>query len=167
MSTNESATKGLNKTAIAIAMIVATISLIGYYLYLTNDRYYILTSGMGVAYEVDRRTGETWVLHGSTKRRQVDQSLEAMPDSDKSRITVENAALTFESFSATLHNRSEWTVEELVFQIITDEQSMQLKKAIKIEPFSTVRFSITTDVGDGASRRFNWELQQVRGYRGN
>ena len=172
----QSTTNGLNKTAIAIVFIVGVFALIAYYLYLTNNRYYILTSEKGVAYEVDRRTGDTWVLHGTTKRlqeeyRPVNRRLKAIPYPDKSKITG-NGSLGYGSFSGKLYNGSDWTVKEVVFQITAKEEdgsvrwSRQLKKEITIEPLSTEYFSVTVS-GEQKVGSFTWHLDQARGYLGD
>jgi hypothetical protein len=56
--------------AIAVLGIVAVACLIAFYIWSSHNRYYIVTGGQGVAYEVDRETGETWALLGRSKIRQ-------------------------------------------------------------------------------------------------
>ncbi|HHT9115487.1 MAG TPA: hypothetical protein ACFYEL_03370, partial [Candidatus Wunengus californicus] len=47
--------------------------LIGYYFYQQTNRYYITGAGTGVAYEVDKKTGQTWFLLHGKKRTIVEQ----------------------------------------------------------------------------------------------
>ena len=57
----------MNKTIIFTVGILSTALLIGYYFYQQTDRYYITVVSGGGAYEVDKKTGQTWVLYGDKK----------------------------------------------------------------------------------------------------
>jgi len=57
----------MNKTIVFTVGILSTALLIGYYFYQQTDRYYITVVGGGGAYEVDKKTGQTWVLYGDKK----------------------------------------------------------------------------------------------------
>jgi len=60
----------MNKTIIFTVGILSTALLIGYYFYQQTDRYYITGAGSGIAYEVDKKTGQTWLLLQGEKRIQ-------------------------------------------------------------------------------------------------
>lgn len=51
---------------IIIAILVAG-GLAAYYLHLEHNRYEIKTTSKGIAYEVDKKTGDSWVLIGQKK----------------------------------------------------------------------------------------------------
>ena len=57
----------MNKTIVFTVGILSTALLIGYYFYQQTDRYYITVVGGGGAYEVDKKTGQTWGLYGNKK----------------------------------------------------------------------------------------------------
>ena len=55
------------KAAIIIVAIISVAGVIGFYLYLENSRYEITTSEKGIAYQLDKKTGNTWMLRGEAK----------------------------------------------------------------------------------------------------
>ena len=59
-----------NRTVIAVLGIVAVACLIAFYIWASHNRYYIVTGSQGFAYEVDRKTGESWLLYRDHKTPQ-------------------------------------------------------------------------------------------------
>ncbi|HHT9105302.1 MAG TPA: hypothetical protein ACFYD7_05445 [Candidatus Wujingus californicus] len=57
----------MNKTIVFTVGILSTALLIGYYFYQQTNRYYITGAGEGTAYEVDKKTGQTWYLYGGKR----------------------------------------------------------------------------------------------------
>ena len=56
----------MNKTVIAVVVVVAVACLIGLYIWSSHNRFYT-TGSQDVTYEVDRKTGKSWVLAGVRK----------------------------------------------------------------------------------------------------
>ena len=65
----------MKKPFFAIIGILAVASIIAYYFYLQNHRFYIISTANGIAYEIDRRTGQSWLLSGNKKIPQEDPLL--------------------------------------------------------------------------------------------
>ncbi len=57
----------MKKTAIGITLIVAVALLVGYYMYLQNNRYTIVGAGR-FAYKIDKKTGKTWLIAGTREK---------------------------------------------------------------------------------------------------
>ena len=51
----------INSLIISLA-IICIAGVVAYYLHLQNDRYVIINSENGIAYELDKKSGETWVV---------------------------------------------------------------------------------------------------------
>lgn len=66
---------------LAAVGIVSLTLLLAYYLWLSNNRFYIVSGPEGVAYQVDRRTGKTWVVFGK-KKVPHDIKMEPLPSLD-------------------------------------------------------------------------------------
>lgn len=52
----------MKKTLLAVVLITALTFVISLYIYSQNRRYYIISTGGGTAYKIDRRTGRTWEI---------------------------------------------------------------------------------------------------------
>jgi len=93
----------MNKTVVAVVAVVAVACLIGLYIWSSHNRFYIMTGSKGVAYEVDRKTGESWVLYGALKipqqgEGQSPQKEEELPFAAASQVTG-SAGLSYGLFS--------------------------------------------------------------------
>jgi hypothetical protein len=68
----------MNKTLLGSVLIIAIAGLIGFYIHSQNTRYYIQSSGSGLVYKIDRKTGRTWVIKGkrefSVKSSEIENS---------------------------------------------------------------------------------------------
>lgn len=61
------------KAAVITALILIIGGLIGYRFYLEGNRYTIINGGApGVAYQIDKKTGRTWMIRGAVKTEHVD-----------------------------------------------------------------------------------------------
>ncbi len=58
----------MNKTAILIVAILSATALISFLIYTENTRYIIQSTSKGVAYKIDRKTGQTWLIVGSQEK---------------------------------------------------------------------------------------------------
>ena len=57
----------MNKTAVLITIIIVGASIIGFQMWVDNNRFYIVSGSDGAAYEVDKKTGNTWYIRGAKK----------------------------------------------------------------------------------------------------
>ena len=57
----------INKTVIWVVAIIAVATVAAFYVWSSHNRFYIMTSSQGIAYEVDRKTGKSWALMGVEK----------------------------------------------------------------------------------------------------
>jgi hypothetical protein len=62
----------LSKNLIGGIGILTATALLGFYIWLSNNRYQIVSAKNGLAYELDKKTGETWELIGDEKTLQFD-----------------------------------------------------------------------------------------------
>jgi hypothetical protein len=60
----------MNKTNIIIIAIVAVACVATFYALQSDNRYCVVIGAEKVAYEVDKKTGESWVLSGANKVKQ-------------------------------------------------------------------------------------------------
>jgi hypothetical protein len=134
-------------TVIAIVAIVAVTGLIAFYIWSSHARYYIVVTSKGAAYEVDRRTGDTWELRGSRKiphsnseeiqskeKQAEEKKSEELPQADAIKITgeadledvgymtVTGTSLSGD-FGGKLYNGSDWVVTKLLFNVTAKEAS--------------------------------------------
>jgi hypothetical protein len=165
----------MNKTVIAVAAIVAVACLIAFYIWSSHNRYYIMTRSQGVAYEVDRKTGESWRLYkdrkiaqqGGGESRQKEQEL---PYAEASKITGEAGLSSYGLFSGKLYNGSDWTVTRVIVSVSAKEEdgtvrwSRDFSEALTIKPLTTVSFSVTV-TGDQRIKEAPWNIKKVFGYK--
>jgi hypothetical protein len=164
----------MNKTVIAVAAIVAVACLIAFYIRLSHNRYYIMTGSQGVAYEVDRKTGESWMLYGYRKIAQQGggesrQKEQELPYAEASKITG-NAGLSYGLFSGKLYNGSDWTVTRVIVSVSAKEEdgtirwSRDFSEALTIKPLTTESFSVRV-AGEQGIKEAPWNIKKVFGYR--
>lgn len=164
----------MNKTTVVVVGIVATALLIGLYIWSSHHRFYIMTGDRGVAYEVDRKTGQSWMLYGGKKipqegpmeSRHKEQEL---PHGDAAKITG-NAGISYGMFSGRLYNGSDWVVTRVVINVSAREAdhtirwSRDFSEAVTIRPLSTESFSITV-AGELGITNAPWTIRKVFGYK--
>jgi hypothetical protein len=164
----------MNKTVVAVVGIVAVACLVGFYIWASHNRYYIMTGSQGVAYEVDRKTGESWMLYGARKIPQQGggesrQKEEELPYAEASKITG-NAGLSYGLFSGKLYNGSGWVVTRVIVNISAKEKdgtvrwSRDFSEAVTIRPFTAGSFSITV-TGEQGIKDAPWSIKNVFGYK--
>lgn len=163
----------MNKTVVALAVVIAVILLVGFYIWSSHNRYYIMTGSEGVAYEVDRKTGESWMLYGGRKIPQEGPSSkrhqEPLPHAEASKVTG-NAALSFGSFSGKIYNGSSWTVTRIVINVTAKEAddtvrwSRDFSENVTVSPLSTESFYVSVTGAHDIKDAF-WTIKQVFGYK--
>ncbi len=164
----------MNKTVIAVVGVVAVSCLIALYIWSSHNRYYITTGSEGVAYEVDRKTGESWGLRGGLKilqqgKGESRQKEEELPFAAASKITG-NAGLSYGQFSGQLYNGSDWIVTRVIVSVSAKDEdgtvrwSRDFSEAVTIRPLTTEYFSITVAGGQGI-KEAPWIIKKVFGYK--
>jgi hypothetical protein len=165
----------MNKTAIGIAAIIAAAAVVGFYIWSTHNRYYIITSSNGIAYEVDRKTGKSWVLFGGRKIEQEspdtqDRPEHPLPLAEKEKITG-TAGLGFdETFSGKIYNGSSWVVTRAVMNVTAKEEdgsvrwSRDFSADLKIKPLETASFSVAV-TGERGIKLATWNIKEIYGYQ--
>ena len=168
-----------NKTAIGIVAIVAATCLTAYYIWSSHNRFNLMPGPQGVAFEVDRKTGETWLLAGGRKIPQIPQQTEAesrkkeqdLPGFEANKVTG-NASLNQGdgTFSGKLYNGSDWTVSRAVIFVSAKEKDGSVRWArdfsvsLAIPPLTTTSFSFTVADEQGIVEA-PWYIKKVVGHK--
>jgi len=132
-------------------------------------------SQKGAAYELDRKTGKTWMIYGSKKVEAESESSEGgvgnhktLPYEERAKLAG-RANLNEGSFSGRIYNGSDWTVKELVVIIKalekdgTQRWKRRFQEKITIKPLTTGYFSIII-VDGGNADSFEWNIAEASGY---
>lgn len=163
----------MNKTVIAIVGILAVAGLIAFYIWSSHNRFVTLSGSQGVAYEVDRKTGQSWMLLGSRKIAQqaTDENSNdrELPLQDAAKISG-TAGIGPGYFSGKLYNGSGYTVTRVVLSVSAKDEagkikwSRDLSTTISIKPLTTSSFFITlTD--DYGVKDASWSLKSAFGFQ--
>jgi hypothetical protein len=169
--------QGANKSTILATGILALSALLAYWLYLSHNRFYIISAGDHLAYEVDRQSGDTWILYktGKTPREDPakhDGPLETVPHSERAKITGNASLSGYGRFSGELYNGSAWVIKQVVFQVTAKEAngsvrwSRNFKAQMRIEPLTAGTFAVTV-TGDANVGSLTWDISEVWGCRAN
>jgi len=163
-----------NKTLISVIAIMAFAGLIGWYMYLQNTRYAVTGTQRGIAYEIDRKTGDSWTIYPGKRVKNTGDDQEgdtekykAFPVEEQIKVTG-SANLGYGSLSGKLYNGSSWTVKEIMVNAKAIEKdgktrwNRQFRDLVTIAPLTTESFSIKT-VDDSDISSFQWSLVQVNG----
>lgn len=153
-----------------VAGILALAGVLGYYLYLQHTRYEISSSDKSVAYVVDRKSGQTWMLAGAQKvvhnEPQKTGKLSQLPYSEVTKVTG-NAGFSNGFFKGNLYNGSTWSLREVTFQVSAEENddntrwTREYREAIHIDPFTSKEFIF--QVTDGEEAKAKWGIVGARG----
>ena len=163
----------MNKTAVSIAAILAVATVISFYIWSSHNRFYIMPSSQGFAYEVDRKTGRSWALIGANKIEQEmpdtkKRSERPFSDSEKVKITG-NASLGYGSFSGKIYNGSELVVTRVVINVTAKEEDGSVRwnrdfsESVLIKPLETEAFSVVV-AGDHGIEDAPWYIKEIYGY---
>jgi hypothetical protein len=149
--------------------------LAGYHMYLTNNRYYIIGGERGIAYEVDRVTGQSWMLAGANKKEHqnpssTSESLSSIPWTELEKVTG-NAGLGNGSFSGKIYNGSTtWTIKKIVFRVTAKDKrdvdgwTRDLVDDVTIAPLTTQSFLVAV-TGDDNIESSSWTITAAYGYQ--
>ena len=135
----------MNKTVVAVVAVVAVAALIGLYIWSSHNRFYVATVSQRVAYEVDRKTGESWMLlddqktpmQGRDESRHEEQEL---PNTAAKQVTGNAGLSSSGTFSGKLYNGSDWVVTRVILNVSANEEdgtvrwSRDFSDAVTIRP---------------------------------
>ncbi len=163
----------MNKTVVWVVAIIAMATVVAFYVWSSHNRYYIMTSAKGIAYEVDRKTGKSWALIGNRKILQESPDTRHNPErplpyAERAKITG-NAGLSYGSFAGKLYNGSSWTITGIVVTVTAKEEdgavrwSRDFSDGVNIAPLETGHFSVTV-TGEHGVKDAPWTIKEVYGY---
>jgi len=95
----------MNKTVLGVVIVIATATLIGFYIYSQSTRYYIQSAMGGPAYKIDRKTGQTWAIYGEREHlvERTDSSIERKSPKEKAiELAKKSSALGGYGVEATI-----------------------------------------------------------------
>ena len=171
-----------NKTIIIVAIIFAVAIIIGLYLYLENERYAIVGTQKGIAFKIDRKTGESWTISPGKfekntalifiKKKDTSVYYEKLPIDEKNKIKGRALLNKYGSLSGTLYNgSSNWTVKEIIVKINLIKKNGKTiwerlyRELITISPLTTKKFNIYLFNNSyfTFSESLEWKIEQVKG----
>ena len=147
----------MSKTIVTVVGILTTASaiIIGLYILASHNRYYITAGDKGIAYEVDRKTGESWILFSDGKEsHQVnleDRRKEELFPTEVSSMITGNAQINSSSkwLEGELYNGSDWVVTRVIINVSVVQKndgtvlkSRDFSEALTIKPLTVKSFSI-------------------------
>lgn len=165
----------MKKTVVIIISIISITILIGLYIWVTHHRFYAIQGAQGVAYEVDKKTGESWVLFGALKSPQQKKEKKyngkekELPFVSSDKITG-NASLGEDYFSGKIYNGSDWIVTRVIVRVSAIESdgtvrwSRDFSAPVTINPLTTEPFSVMVSGSQGI-KKWSWDIIKVFGYK--
>lgn len=153
--------------------IVAVTAVAAVWIWSSHNRYYMMVGDKGIAYEVDRKSGETWMLHGNVKKKHVDpddrrKEEQPLPSHEQSKVTG-NGSLSNGIFSGKIYNGSNWHITRVVLTVDAQEEDgtsrwkRDFSDDAKVSPLSTGLFKITV-IGDSGVKKAPWAIKQIYGH---
>jgi len=163
-----------SKMILAVISILTVAGLVVFYIWSSHNRYYIMSGSEGRAYEVDRKTGQSWLLYGARKiEQQGDEESHRkdaeLPFEQASKITG-NASISYGSFSGKLYNGSEWTVSRAILSVTAKNESgtvlwtRDFSTSLNIKSLTTGSFDVSV-AGDYGVKNVDWNIKSVFGYK--
>lgn len=160
------------KALVLVVLILSFAGLFGYYLYLNNNRYEILKSERGIAYELDKRTGKSWIIIGEEKKphKKFDdiEIPQTIPVEEQEKITG-SASISYRFFKGNLYNGSNWFITEMTVKIEVKEKNGKIRWArsynteISLSPLHSDEF-IFEILGDDKNGEMSWGIENIKGY---
>ncbi len=167
------------KTVIIIAIILAIAGIIGYRSYLSANRYTIINAGApGVAYQIDKKSGKTWIIRGDVKTEQIDTELEkqmndslsqSLPIQEWARVTGNAGFSSYgDKFQGKLYNGTTWIISRFVIRVVCMEQdgserwTREFRVDQEIPPLTTKSFSFDV-TGQEGNTKIEWSISDLFG----
>ena len=163
------------RTTLIVMLVLIIAGLVVVYIWSSYNRFYILIGGDGIAYEVDRRTGETWKLADNQKILQQvpipepEILEEPLSLSDQLLITG-NANFDSGKFAGSIYNGSPSTISRLTIHITAKEPTDAIRWSrdyavpMTILPLTSEPFSINV-TGSDYIYNYDWSIIEVMGYK--
>lgn len=157
-----------------ITIICATLILIGILFWPTQYRYDKITlQGNTLPVRTHRLTGYTeYFLMGKwipQEGQQSSKKSKILPLEEHIKVTG-NAGLNYGSFSGKIYNGSNWTITDMIIRVIAKEKSgsvrwdRKFKESKVIPPLSTESIYVSV-TGDEGVTSFEWNIEEIRGYK--
>ena len=169
----------MRKSILGITVIIVAGAVTSYYLYLEHDRYKITTSSKGIAYEVDTKTGKSWMLAGKRKVLQEDSKppAEAIELPLEAIVKIEgNASISNIGYiECDIYNGSDYTITELYVQITVNDElgNEEINRVYMLSPtYRTIgglplkNSKFQTDLGFKLNgKKWSWAIMKAKGFR--
>lgn len=164
----------INMTVPLALVVVVLAALCAFYIWSSHNRFYIMAGSQGIAYEIDRKTGETWMLRGVSKTPHDTQepggkAVEELPPSEGGKITG-NAGLGSGYFSGKIYNGSSWTVTKIIVTVTALEENGNIRWTrdfaynTEVQPLTTASLYIEV-TGEQGIKESSWTIKSAWGYR--
>lgn len=167
------------KAAVLTTAFLIVGGLIGYWFYLEGNRYTIINTGApGVAYQIDKKTGKTWMIRGGVKTEQFDPEQERLinesltqrlPIEEWSKVTG-NAGFSrySDTFDGKLYNGTEWVITKFIVKVkcMNADKSERWTRDFRvdkvIQPLTTESFSVAV-TGQQGDPKYEWSISDIFG----
>jgi hypothetical protein len=164
----------VNKNTITAIGILVLSALVALYIWTSHNRFYVVRSSSGEAYEIDRKTGQTWLLDGEEKTPMTGPkpvSTYATPreteiPSDQAAKITGTASIYKGELYGKFYNGSDWSVSRIVITVSEEEDTnswtRDYSKEVEVSPLTTENFTIALD-GSNKAKMSNWVIKQAFG----
>ncbi|HVM60088.1 MAG TPA: hypothetical protein VMV72_04410 [Verrucomicrobiae bacterium] len=162
----------MNKTLVAVVGILCLSGLVGLYIWTSHNRFYITRSTEDLAYEVDRKTGQSWMLEGEVKKLMTGNVEAAPPEPTEQELPTDEALKINGTahiddlgyLTGSFYNGSTWKVSRVVVTLSqgdgVDSSTRDYSEDIDIYPLTTRDFSIEI-IGQKSLK--SWRVKQAFG----
>ena len=153
-------------TRVRLIAFLAAVALVAIFVYVIGARYYIIPSGDGRVYKIDRITGHTWVLEGE-REYPIQREVSSLATEEARAITLAKLAYSIDSSSMDQLDNDSWIQRKL--QSVLGPLKVYGWSAKRVDD-ATYVVSYTYDTGEGKRGHFlevNLEANLVRNIVGN
>jgi len=155
--------------SISVAIVVLLLAWIA----LDARRFYISPGKNGIAYKVDRKTGKTWMIRGTSivevEEPEPERNLEELSRDDVKALEGRGGYSVGSLFRGSIYNPTNFHVRKVIIAVATPEGSKEEWKRefvdeVIVDPQSTGIFHFDTLDGDKAGAT-EWGLVRAFGYK--
>jgi hypothetical protein len=172
----------MNRTIVAVVVVLSGAGLIGWHTYLENVRFALVATQGDIAYEIDRKTGESWTIYPGKRKPNVGRhedkaQYQNFPVEEQRKVIKLNVISEpekelidklYSCLSGNIYNGSSWTVKEIIIAVRAKGKDgsikwvRQFRDLLTIRSLSTESFSINI-TGDSEVGSLEWDLVRVSG----
>ncbi len=162
-----------HKTILIVTLCILICGLIGYWLYLEKNRYTIIKSGSpGITYEIDKKTGKSWMLRYDKKIEQIDPEekekinlamTQPLPNEEFKKVTGNALFSDLKTFCGDLYNGSTWIITKLNIRVKCMEWEREFSVITNISPLTTESFSFKV-TGYKGNPNYDWLISGLWGH---